>query len=244
MNPILNLIKGELVVSCQALEHEPLHGAANMALMARAAKEGGAKAIRANGAADIRAIKQETGLPVIGLIKRDYDDSEVYITPTKRELDELLEAGADMIALDATRRARPGGETLEQLIAYMQEKGTCIMADISTIEEALYAAELGVDVISTTLSGYTPHSRQEKGPDFELMQQAVAQCGIPVVAEGKIFAPGEARRAMELGCYAVVVGSAITRPQIITSNYVDAITNLGAERDVKSDTEFKCSSSY
>ncbi|GIP41452.1 putative N-acetylmannosamine-6-phosphate 2-epimerase [Paenibacillus sp. J31TS4] len=221
-------IKGKLIVSCQALEHEPLFGSAIMARMARAAKEGGAVAIRSNTPVDIAAIKAETGLPVVGLLKRDYPDSEVYITATRKEIDELMEAGPELIALDATRRSRPNGETLEELVAYMKERGQGIMADISTLEEALYAESLGVDCVSTTLSGYTPYSRQDDGPDFELLQQAAERLSIPVIAEGKIESPEQAARMLELGAHAVVVGSAITRPQLITARYAQAMEKVQA----------------
>lgn len=212
-------LKGKLIVSCQALDYEPLFSSAIMARMAVAAKEGGAVAIRANTVVDIQAIKEATGLPVVGLIKRDYADSDIYITATRKEVDELMEAGVDLVALDATRRARPNGETLEELVAHMKQRGQKIMADISTLEEALYAESIGIDCVSTTLSGYTPHSRQEKGPDYDLVQQASAQLSIPVIAEGKIESPEQAARMLELGAHAVVVGSAITRPQLITARY-------------------------
>lgn len=152
-----------LIVSCQALADEPLHGAAMMARMAAAAEEGGAAGIRANGAADVRAIKQTVSLPVIGIVKRNYPDSAVYITPTLREIDELLEAGADIIAFDATRQSRPENYTLEQITAYLNANKAVSMADISILEEALYAESLGVSCVSTTLSGYTTYSRQQEG---------------------------------------------------------------------------------
>ncbi|ALS29449.1 N-acetylmannosamine-6-phosphate 2-epimerase [Paenibacillus sp. 32O-W] len=220
MNSMLEQLRNGLVVSCQALEHEPLHGAHIMARMARAAEEGGAVGIRANGAEDVAAIKQVTGLPVIGLVKQNYADSEVFITPTWKEVEQLITAGADIVALDATRRRRPNGETLESLITAMKEQGQPIMADVSTMEEAEYAESLGVDCVSTTLSGYTSYSPQKAGPDYELVKRAVKQLSIPVIAEGRIWSPKEAVKMLELGAYAVVVGTAITRPQEITKRYV------------------------
>ncbi|GER67913.1 putative N-acetylmannosamine-6-phosphate 2-epimerase [Weizmannia acidilactici] len=216
-------VKGKLIVSCQALEDEPLHSPFIMSKMALAAKEGGAAGIRANGAEDIRAIKAETGLPVIGIVKRDYEGSEVYITPTKKEIDELLGVKPDMIALDATGRVRPNGEQLSGLIGYVHEKGLPVMADISTYEEGLHAAELGADCLSTTLSGYTPYSPKQEGPDFELLRKLSETLTIPVFAEGRINTPMDAQKAFGLGAFAVVVGSAITRPQLITRKFVDAI---------------------
>ncbi|WP_205525092.1 N-acetylmannosamine-6-phosphate 2-epimerase [Paenibacillus sp. ALJ109b] len=208
-----------LIVSCQALVNEPLHGAATMARMAAAAQEGGAAGIRANGAADVRAIKQTVSLPVIGIVKRNYPDSAVYITPTLREIDELLEAGADIIAFDATRQSRPENYTLEQITAYLNANGVVSMADISILEEALYAESLGVSCVSTTLSGYTPYSRQQEGPNLELLGMCAQRLKIPVIAEGRISKPSQVEEALDLGAYAVVVGSAITRPQLITRQF-------------------------
>jgi N-acylglucosamine-6-phosphate 2-epimerase len=224
-------IKGNLIVSCQALEHEPLHGANIMAKMAEAAQMGGATAIRANGVDDIKAIKKAVALPVIGLVKRDYKDSDIYITATKREIDELLLAGVDMVALDATDRLRPNGESLEALVRYLKENHQLVMADVSTFEEGLRAEKLGVDCVSTTLSGYTPYSKQLKGPDFEMIETLAKRLSIPVIAEGRISSPTEASYALQLGAYAVVVGSAITRPQLITEYYVKEISKDVTEHD-------------
>ncbi|MGD6870975.1 N-acetylmannosamine-6-phosphate 2-epimerase [Sutcliffiella horikoshii] len=216
---IFQQIKGKLIVSCQALENEPLHGSEVMAKMAKAAYIGGASGIRANGLEDIKAIKQAVALPIIGLVKRDYPDSEVYITATKKEVDELIEAGVDIIALDATNRTRPNSETLETLVAYIKANNILVMADISTFEEGKCAAELGVDCVSTTMSGYTAYSPQKQEPDFYLLKKLVKELSIPVFAEGRISTPEEAKRALDLGAFSVVVGSAITRPQEITKNF-------------------------
>ncbi|MCE5168781.1 N-acetylmannosamine-6-phosphate 2-epimerase [Paenibacillus profundus] len=220
---ILERIQNRLIVSCQALEDEPLHGSALMAKMAMAAEVGGAAGIRANTAKDIEQIKQLTDLPIIGIVKRDYDDSDIYITPTMTEVKELIDVGVDMIALDATRRKRPNGETLEEIIAYAKQHQQTVMADISTEEEALYAASLGVDCVSTTLSGYTPYSPQDAMPNFLLVEKLVKSVRIPVIAEGKINLPSQAAHMLQLGAHAVVVGSAITRPQLITQAFVAEI---------------------
>lgn len=216
-------IKGNLIVSCQALPEEPLHSSFVMGKMASAAKEGGAKAIRAQGVEDIIEIKKVTGLPVIGIIKRNYDDSDIYITATKREVDELLETGCEMIALDCTDRKRPGNENLEELIKYIKENNVLVMADISTYEEAVIAQKFGADCISTTLAGYTPYSVKKEGPDFELIDRLVNDMKIPVIAEGKINTPEDLREVYNHGVYSAVVGSAITRPQLITEKFVNAI---------------------
>lgn len=215
-------IRKGLIASCQALPGEPLFGSDTMAKMAKAAEEGGAVAIRANSAEDVRAIKQAVELPVIGIVKRDYPNSDVYITPTPREVDELVEAGADMIAMDATQRKRPGENTLEKMVDYMRSLNIPIMADISTLQEGEYAASLGVTCVSTTLSGYTPYSPNLQGPDLELIKEAVQKLTIPVIAEGRIQEPSQVEEVLRLGAYAVVVGSAISRPQLITKRFADA----------------------
>lgn len=220
---MLNEIKGGLIVSCQALEDEPLHGSMIMAKMAKAAKWGNAVGIRANSVQDIQAIKNEVDLPVIGIIKREYAESEVYITPTKAEVNELLSTGVDMIAIDATNRKRPNGERVEQLVRHIQANRCLVMADISTFDEGMEAAKLGVDCISTTLSGYTPYSQQQPGPDFNLLEQLVRELNMPIIAEGRIQTPEEAKKAIELGAHAVVVGSAITRPQLITHTFAEKL---------------------
>ncbi|WNR46130.1 N-acetylmannosamine-6-phosphate 2-epimerase [Paenibacillus roseipurpureus] len=217
---------GGLIVSCQALEDEPLHGADTMMKMAQAAELAGAVGIRANGAADVKAIRAHTHLPVIGLIKREYADSEIYITATRREVDELIEAGATMIAIDGTCRPRPQGETLEGLVSYMKLRGVPVMADISTFEEAKYAEEIGVDCVSTTMSGYTSYSSQQEDPDIKLVKEASEALRIPVIAEGRIWHPDQAAGALKAGAFAVVVGSAITRPQLIAERYVQAIRKV------------------
>ncbi len=228
---VFEQLKGKLVVSCQALEHEPLHGADVMGKMAKAAYVGGASGIRANSAVDIMAIKQYVDLPIIGLVKRDYPGSDVYITATTKEADELIGAGVDMIAIDATTRTRPNGESLESLISYLKSKGQTIMADVSTYEEAVHAVELGVDCVSTTMSGYTPYSPQQCEPDFTLLKRLVETIKIPVFAEGRISTPEEVCQALDMGAHTVVVGSAITRPQEITKRFVQSIQNKGGNQD-------------
>ncbi|KKI92147.1 N-acetylmannosamine-6-phosphate 2-epimerase [Bacillus sp. SA1-12] len=221
---MLNGIKGKLIVSCQALDGEPLHGSCYMAKMAKAAKQGGAAAIRANSKEDIMAIKKETNLPVIGIVKRNYQDSDVYITATLKEVKELIEAGTDIITLDATLRRRPDGVLLEELITYIRTHSSAlIMGDVSTVDEGIAAVRLGFDILSTTLSGYTEYSPSLKGPDFQLVSDLVKKCEIPVLAEGRISTPSEAKEAFERGAFAVVVGSAITRPQLITKGFADAL---------------------
>ncbi len=217
---MLETLKGKLIVSCQALEDEPLHHPMIMAKMALAAKMGGAAAIRSNSSEDIIAIKKEIDLPVIGLYKKNYCDSEVFITPTKKEVLALINSGCDMIALDATQRRRPNGESLHHLIDFIHEHNRLAMADISTLEEAVYAEQMGFDCVSTTLSGYTSYSPQQEDPDYQLIDACVKTLSIPVIAEGRISDPDQLRKVLSCKPYAVVIGSAITRPQLITEKYV------------------------
>ncbi|MGV9040346.1 N-acetylmannosamine-6-phosphate 2-epimerase [Clostridioides difficile] len=198
---MLDKVKGRLIVSCQALENEPLHSPFIMGRMAKAAMEGGAVGIRAQGVEDIIEIKKVTGLPVIGIIKRNYEDSDIYITPTKKEVDELLTTGCEMIALDATNRVRPNNEDLKELIKYIKENGVLVMADISNYDEAIKAQEYGVDCVSTTLSGYTPYTKTLEGPDFVLMERLVKDLEIPVIAEGKVNTPQDLKKVFELKIY-------------------------------------------
>ncbi|HCL7895226.1 TPA: N-acetylmannosamine-6-phosphate 2-epimerase [Raoultella ornithinolytica] len=227
MKTVLDNLKGKLIVSCQALDNEPLHSPFIMSRMAVAAEEGGAEGIRANSVADIAAIKQLVSLPVIGIIKRDYPDSEVFITATMKEVDELMSVGPELIALDATARPRPGGQRLEALVAEIRAKypSVLLMADISTAEEALTAQSLGFDCVGTTLYGYTAETEGHALPenDCGFLRDVLAAVNIPVVAEGNVETPTLAARCLELGAHTVVVGGAITRPQQITARFAAAI---------------------
>lgn len=224
---VLEKIKGGLIVSCQALPDEPLHSSFIMGRMAIAAEQGGAIGIRANSKEDIAEIKKQTKLPLIGIVKRDYDDSSVYITATMKEIDELMEVGCEIIALDATDQKRPEGQSLEDFVKQIREKypNVLLMADSSTIEEVLSAEKLGFDLLSTTLMGYTEKSKglNIADQDFEKLKIILEAVNTPVIAEGHIDTPGKAKRCLELGVHAVVVGSAITRPQLITEQFVNKI---------------------
>lgn len=220
--------KGHLIVSCQALPDEPLHSSFIMGRMAKAALWGGAKGIRANTVEDIKEIHTQVDLPVIGIIKRVYGDCPVFITPTMKEIDELVnEAQPEVVALDATCRIRPDGKTLDELYSEIRAKypEQKLMADCSTLEECLHAAKLGFDFVGTTLVGYTDESKGDKieTNDFEMIRKYLSQSTTPMIAEGNIDTPQKARRVLDLGCYTVVVGSIITRPQLITKRFVDAI---------------------
>ncbi len=228
---LLSSLRGGLIVSCQALPGEPLHGSDIMACMARAADAGGAVGIRANGPDDIRAIRKITRLPIIGLYK---DGSEgVYITPTVEHARRIAEAGADIIAIDGTNRPRPDRNSLAGMISHIhQQLGRLVMADVSTLEEGLLAESVGADIVATTLSGYTPYSTAGPAPDLDLVKGLASRLSCPVIAEGRIRTPAEARAALAAGACAVVAGGAITRPQWITEQFVEAIKSGAAARQI------------
>ena len=206
-----------LIVSCQALENEPLHSSFIMSRMAVAAKQGGAVGIRANSVEDIKAIKEVVDLPVIGIIKIDYPDMVPYITPTMTEVDALVSTGVDVIAVDAT--INQDIEFLKEIfIKYPNQK---FMADISTVEEGIRAGELGFHYVGTTLVGYTEHSKGVN--NFEVLEALIKDCKAKVIAEGNFDTPEKAKLSLEKGAYAVVVGGAITRPQLITKKFNDEV---------------------
>ncbi len=230
-NAVLNALKGGMVVSCQALETEPLFGAHMMAHMAFAAYQGGAVGIRANGVNDINAISRQVPLPVIGLKKQVYPGSKVYITPTGKEVSELLETPARIIALDGTRNTRPQ-ESLKTLIEEVHRHGKLVLADVASLSQAAEAVAWGADAVSTALAGYEEvdlgkildmNRLDELTPDLALISAMARELPVPVMAEGHIATPEDARRCLEAGAYCVVVGAAITRPQLITARFVHAI---------------------
>jgi N-acylglucosamine-6-phosphate 2-epimerase len=221
-----SLQKG-LIVSCQALEDEPLYGSEHMAAMAHAAVMGGAVGIRANTPQDIAAIRAAVTLPIIGIYKQVLPGCEVYITPTLQAAMQVSQAGADIIALDASRRPHPEGKDASGLIAEIRAAtGKPVMADIDTFEAGLAAADSGAEAVSTTLSGYTSSSPAMDGPDFDLLARLVSHLDIPVIAEGRFWTPKEMLWALELGAFAVVIGAAITRPQLITRRFTDELLKL------------------
>lgn len=221
----IDQLSGALIVSCQPDADEVFYTPAFASGMAQAARLGGAAGLRLNSPETIRTVKATVELPVIGIWKQVHAGSEVYITPTLESAEAIVAAGAEILALDATPRPRPA-EDLATMVAALKGR-VCLMADISTLEEGLAAEDLGFDCVGTTLSGYTPYSPKQPGPDYDLLSRLVQRLTIPVIMEGRIWSPDEAQQAIACGAHAVVVGSAITRPQLIAKRYVEAM-GLGA----------------
>ena len=222
---LLKKLNKEIIISVQAMPDEPLYKEECMTAMMQSVINGGAKALRLAGARDIKNAKKLFNVPVIGLTKPDKLPENwmevVYITPSLKEVQELIEADADIIATDATLRVRPK-ESIEEILNSIKAAGKLAMADISTFEEGIKARGLGFDIISTTLSGYTSYSNKNiEGPDFELLKNLVNELDCPVILEGRIWTPDDVNKAFELGAYSVVIGSAVTRPQLITKRFYE-----------------------
>lgn len=228
VHPALAPLRGGLIVSCQARPDNPLHGPLHMAAMARAAEAGGAGGLRMNGPGDIRAAREATALPVFGIYKRQYEGFPVVITPTFAEALAVAEAGASVVALDATSRPRPNRESFAGLAARIRgELGLPVMADVSSLEEGLAAEAAGADAVATTLSGYVdPAVPPPAEPDLDLVAALAGLLRVPVVAEGRLNTPALARAALEAGAFAVVVGTAITNPREITRRFAEEIAPL------------------
>lgn len=228
---LFGLMKGTVIVSCQATPGEPLYDKDRsvMYLMARAAKQAGAKMIRTSSVRDMVEIKEETGLPVIGLIKREYPGYTGRITMTMREVDECVEAMADIVSIDCTDCPRGDGLTPAAFLKRVRGKypNIIIMADCATYEEAVAAYEAGADLVGTTMNGYTPQTRDQTGePNFDLVARLAQELPCPVIAEGRVHTPQQARKMLELGAWAVVVGGAITRPLEIASRFMAAVADM------------------
>lgn len=217
-------LAGGLMVSCQAREDNPLHGPQFMAAMAAAAIAGGAVGIRADGVDDISAIRATIGpdIPIMGISKYKMPDGSLFITPTAKSAESIIAAGANLVALDATMRPRPGGETLTQVVDAIHAAGARAMADCATVEHARAAIAHGVDAVGTTMSGYAGGPKLD-GPDFDMIEQLVSESSVPIFAEGRVWTREDARRALDMGAFFVVVGTAITNPRAITERFVAAL---------------------
>lgn len=222
----LSLIQNGLIVSCQAPGDSPLHNPLVIVAMAEAAVSRGAVGVRIDTPAHVERVRSRLTSPIIGLWKQEAPGYSVYITPQFHHAQAIASAGADIIAVDATQRARPGGETLSTLIQHIHERlGKPVMADVDTLENALQAESAGADCVGTTLFGYTEATRTETPPSFELLNAMVQRCKVPVICEGGISTPMEARKSLEIGAHAVVVGTAITGMESLVKRYVEALTN-------------------
>lgn len=227
---ILNQLRGQLIVSCQAPEESPMHGPRYMAAFAQCVLASGAAGIRANGPADVRAIRKITDVPIIGIYKQK-EQWPVYITPTLAAAQAVVRAGANIVAVDATHRARKGDLTPEALIQQIKgELGCLVMADIDILQEGVLAAKAGADIVATTMSGYTgrgdawrgvaQRSVATLGPDLKLLRALVKRVETPVICEGRVNTPADAAAAFAAGAFAVVVGTAITNPYEMTRRFV------------------------
>ncbi len=223
MNTLAKL-KNSIIISCQAMPDEPFYNESAMQAMLQSVINGGAQGLRVAGLRDIKLSKKLCDLPIIAITKPDKIPNNykeiVYITPSLEDVNILAAAGADIIAFDGTNRPSPSGDSLKEIIELTQKLKCLAMADISTFEEGLFARDLGADIISTTLAGYTSHSIATEGPDFDLLEKLVKNLDCPVILEGRIWSPDEVKKAFDLGAYAVVIGSAVTRPHQIVERFV------------------------
>ena len=221
---IAQQVEGRLIVSCQAKMDSPLAFPYHLAAIAKAAEIGGAAGIRANGPNNVSAIARAVSIPIFDCHKREYPGYDVYITPTRNEATESARHGANVIVIDGTKRKRPDRETVENLIEFIHDNlGLPVMADISILEEGLHCVDCGADFVATTLSGYTDYSRPPEGPDLDLVERLAYRVRVPVIAEGRYKTPEMAKRALTKGAHAVVVGTAITAPNAITTWYCQAL---------------------
>lgn len=225
---MINYLKNKIIVSVQAMPNEPLYKEECLLAMMESVINGGAEVLRVAGARDVRNAKK-LGVKVIGLTKPDVLPNNwkeiVYITPTINEVNELIDAGADIIAFDGTSRPRPNDCTVKEIIDRIHSAGRLAMADIATLEEAINCSNLGADIVSTTLSGYTLESISDSDePDYSLLKNIVEKTGTPTILEGRIWEPNQVRKAFEYGAHCVVIGSAITRPQLITKRFIEGVS--------------------
>lgn len=216
-------LSGTVSVSCQAGPESPLNQPSTIAALAQSAEMGGAQGFRADGPANVAAVRAVSQLPIFGINKVDREGYDVRITSTLADALEVVRAGANIIALDGTGRPRPSGETLAQIISGLHDLGIPVMADISTAEEANSAVEAGADMVATTLAGYTPYTDHidKDEPAFSLLA-SIRHLPVPVIVEGRIWTKDHVTACFDGGAYAVIIGSAVTVPQFITRRFVSA----------------------
>lgn len=224
MNVTLESLRGKLIVSCQAYPGEPMRDPGTMRRIAESVLLGGAAGVRVQGLEDLKAIRAVTDVPLIGLLKDGHDG--VFITPTAKHARAVATAGADIVAMDGTRRVRPDQRQLSESIQAVHQQGALVLADVSTVDEGVCAAELGADLIGSTLSGYTEYTTKTEGPDLALVEKLAAVVEVPVLAEGRIHTPRQAAAALRQGAFAVVVGTAITHPATITRWFAGAMADV------------------
>ncbi len=228
MKEIIAQLKNGLIVSCQAEQNDPFNSPELIAAFARAAQSGGAAAIRAGGIENIKAIRRAVDLPIVGIIEGKFPDGWACVTPDFKDVESILEAGADIVALDATSRQRPNGMDGVEFFDEVRDRyDVPLIADIATFEEGIRAAELGADMIASTLSGFTEYTEMNSSdvPDLVLVERLSRGGRVPVIAEGKIWTPEQAKEALRKGAFAVVVGTAITRPRLMTKRFVEVMAS-------------------
>jgi N-acylglucosamine-6-phosphate 2-epimerase len=228
MSRFEELIPRGVIVSVQLDAHEPLHSPQHCALFAQAAEAGGAAAVRAEGIASMQEIRATTRLPLIGCTRDSFSDGWMLVTPDMQAVDRLVKVGADVVALDGTMRARPNGMDGARFIGEVRSRypDQAILADISTFEEGVRAADMGASALSTVLCGRTKETYEQSlaaSPNIDLIYRLATTVGIPVLAEGFIWNTTDATEAVEAGAYGVIVGGAITRPRVITQLFVNAV---------------------
>jgi N-acylglucosamine-6-phosphate 2-epimerase len=220
---LIERLRGGLIVSCQAQPGSPVYGPKFMAAFARCAELAGAVGLRVNGPADVRAVRKAVTLPIIGIHKLRSEQFPVYITPSVQAAKQVVRAGADIVAIDATHRPRQNGLSPESLIAAIHEILGCpVMADVDSLEEGIAAAKAGAELVATTMAGYTRARPMTAGPDLELLRELASEVSVPIICEGRVRRPEDVKHAFDAGAYAVVVGTAITNPTAVTLAFVKA----------------------
>lgn len=222
-------LAGTIIVSCQAGPESPLNEPRIIAALAASAERGGASGFRVDGPENIAAVRAVSDLPILGINKIDFDGFDVRITPRLQDALAVIDAGADIVALDGTARPRPDGEALADVIAGVHERGAAVMADIATVDDARFAIAAGADVVATTLAGYTAETADldRRGPALDLVD-ALAAAELPFIVEGRIWTLEHLRTCVDAGAFAVIIGSAITVPEFITRRFVTAIERSDA----------------